>query len=583
MANVSNPGLLTSLREQKTAQSRFNEAARAASSGSMTKANPAASPAAFVNAESQKLGLKVKEQASKNASQGLAYLEMANAGVSSIKDIFEEVQSLATANANEATSVSQRKINAQQMAAKVAQIASVNKTASLNPGQPVTAGSCRVIAPTINSGAAVAGTGFSNYNAESGNPKIVSPAVYATAGAGAVAAGAVNSYLANAVITVFESASVGTGAGIVNINYYEAGVENVAAGTTTAAAPATFTVASTPANQVVGSATLDASVLGVLDTDSADEALAKTNKFLKQSNVSASDRFKARNLVSIANTSVNYNPDERVKSNTVTSAQYDGMYGILSSYRGPAITAATPAPTIAATPTDAGYNYVNFVLDTGLEVLIATVDTTQSLPETLKFKNVNIEANQDVLFDGSPSGGAATKNAVNATLTEQSDVELNLASLGNNITTALSTTVVQFGRAQLEARFQDTDNSGASTDIKLDALTARSLGLDAIDISSESASINAMDVLEGIKTKLLDNMATVAKAQGEVETAKSQIETNIIATNKVLDTIDGVDSLEIAQIMSQEKQKIQQTIAIMTSQSEQQSAISQGAQQIMRG
>jgi len=53
--------------------------------------------------------------------------------------------------------------------------------------------------------------------------------------------------------------------------------------------------------------------------------------------------------------------------------------------------------------------------------------------------------------------------------------------------------------------------------------------------------------------------------------------------NKVLETIDGVDSLEIAQIMSQEKQKIQQTIAIMTSQSEQQSAISQGAQQIMRG
>ena len=200
-----------------------------------------------------------------------------------------------------------------------------------------------------------------------------------------------------------------------------------------------------------------------------------------------------------------------------------------------------------------------FTLDTGLEVLKGVVDTSKPLPERIAFKKVT----SDVFGD--------------------SDVELNLVSLGNNLTTALAPTMIQIGREELTTRFQDTDNSSASTSVKLDALTARSLGLDAVDISSENSALEAMQILEGIKTKLLDNMATVAKAQGEVETAKSQIETNIIATNQVLETIDGVDSLEIAQIMSQEKQKIQQTIAIMSSQSEQQNAISQGAQQIMRG
>ena len=216
-----------------------------------------------------------------------------------------------------------------------------------------------------------------------------------------------------------------------------------------------------------------------------------------------------------------------------------------------------------------------FTLDTGLEVLKGVVDTSKPLPERIKLTNSAIQPNQDTSFSGASLAGTNPSS--------QSDVELNLVSLGNNLTTAISNTVIQFGREQLTTRFQDTDNSGASTSVKLDALTARSLGLDSVDISSQEAAESSMDILESIKVKLLDNLATVAKAQGEVETAKSQIETNIIATNKVLETIDGVDSLEIAQIMSQEKQKIQQTIAIMTSQSEQQSAISQGAQQLMRG
>jgi hypothetical protein len=237
------------------------------------------------------------------------------------------------------------------------------------------------------------------------------------------------------------------------------------------------------------------------------------------------------------------------------------------------LTAPPVAPGSNTLTQPAGF--VEFTFDTGLELLRGAVDMSKPLPERLRLVNSNIEPNSDSTFSGASLTGTNPSS--------QSDVELNLVSLGNNLTTALSHTVIQLGRDQLQARFQDTDNSGAATTVKLDALTARSLGLDAIDISSQESAQASMDLLENIKTKLLDNMATVAKGQGEVETAKAQIETNIIATNKVLEVIDGVDPLEIAQIMSQEKQKIQQTIAIMTSQTEQQSAISQGAQQIMRG
>jgi hypothetical protein len=112
---------------------------------SKTQGDPAAAPADHVAAIAKNLSLAVKQQAKKNVERDLAFLGVIHAGATSAKDLFERIISLATYNADSTVDTLTRKLNQDELKAKVAQFKNINKNTVMNAGEPVTTGSGKAV------------------------------------------------------------------------------------------------------------------------------------------------------------------------------------------------------------------------------------------------------------------------------------------------------------------------------------------------------------------------------------------------------------------------------------------------------